>query len=313
MGTMTMGEQNTEAQAFELLDYCVARGVDWFDTAELYPVPPRAETANHTELLLGRWMRARGNRARVIITTKVAGAIPGVKRHFVTAGRFDPPLPLDDAPEPQLCREQILQACAASLRRLQTDYIDLYLIHWPSRYAPIFGSRRYRPEMERDAASFEEQVLAMGELIKVRQGAAGALLLLLLLCRWLDCCWCWCCCCAAAVLLLCCCCAAAVLLLCCCCAAAVLLLCCCCAAAVLPPLRCPQPALFCSTLRAPAASLLPQPQKQTANKTGGQDPPLGALQRDGVRRDDVLRDRQAPRRAAARRDPERRVPGAAHL
>lgn len=161
-----MGEQSDEAASFALLDECVRLGVNWFDTAELYPVPPREETTNRTEQILGRWMEARGNRKDVLITTKVAGVMPGLKRSFVTAGRSDPPLPLDEAPEPQLCKEQILQACGASLRRMRTDYIDLYLIHWPARYAPVFGSRRYRPEMERDAASFEEQVEAMGQLIK---------------------------------------------------------------------------------------------------------------------------------------------------
>jgi aryl-alcohol dehydrogenase-like predicted oxidoreductase len=137
------------------------------DTAELYPVPSRAETMNSTELILGRWMAARGNRDKVTIATKVAGVMPGLDRAHVVAGRFDPPKPaVPGGPQPQLNAEQIRQACEASLRRLQTDRIDLFYIHWPARYCPVFGRRRYCPDQERDASSFDEQVAVMGELIK---------------------------------------------------------------------------------------------------------------------------------------------------
>ncbi|GBF87712.1 hypothetical protein Rsub_00423 [Raphidocelis subcapitata] len=164
LGTMTMGEQNDEAESFAILDEAMRLGVNFFDTAELYPVPPREETSTTTEQILGRWMAARRNREQVIITTKVAGVIPGLDRSFINANRHDPPL--KNAPQPSLSGSEIRQACEASLRRLKTSYIDLYLIHWPARYAPIFGKRRYRPEEERGASAIEEQVEAMGQLIR---------------------------------------------------------------------------------------------------------------------------------------------------
>ncbi|KAI8469206.1 MAG: aldo/keto reductase [Monoraphidium minutum] len=164
LGTMTFGEQNTEEESFAIMDYALSRGVNFFDTAELYPVPPRQETNTDSERIIGNWMKARGNRDQVIITTKVASAFPGLDRSFIVANRSEPPAA--DAPQPALTRAQIRQACEASLRRLQTSYIDVYLIHWPARYAACFGKRRYRPEMEWESPPIDEQVAAMGELIK---------------------------------------------------------------------------------------------------------------------------------------------------
>lgn len=168
LGTMTFGEQNTEAESFEILDYCLSRGVNWIDTAELYPVPPSKENNARTEAIIGRWIAARGNRSQLLIATKVASSMPGMDRSYIPANRSDPPAP--EGPQPALTREQIFAACEGSLRRLQTDYIDLYQIHWPSRYAPLFGGRQYLPEREAlyaDAVvSFEEQVQAVGDLIK---------------------------------------------------------------------------------------------------------------------------------------------------
>uniref|UniRef100_A0A383W131 NADP-dependent oxidoreductase domain-containing protein n=1 Tax=Tetradesmus obliquus TaxID=3088 RepID=A0A383W131_TETOB len=166
MGTMTFGEQSSEEESFAIMDYALSQGVNFLDTAELYPVPPTKENNARTERIIGNWMQARGNRSQVIIATKVAGAMPGMDRSYIVANRADPPLDFETAPQPNLTREQILTACDASLRRLQTTYIDLYQIHWPARYAPLFGGRQYHPDRERDAPSIEEQVAAMGELIQ---------------------------------------------------------------------------------------------------------------------------------------------------
>ncbi|KAF6257801.1 aldo/keto reductase [Scenedesmus sp. NREL 46B-D3] len=166
MGTMTFGEQNSEEESFAIMDYALSQGVNFLDTAELYPVPPTKENNARTERIIGNWLKARGNRSQLIIATKVAGAMPGMDRSYIVANRADPPLDYGTAPQPNLTREQILTACDSSLRRLQTDYIDLYQIHWPARYVPIFGGRQYHPDRERDAPSIEEQVAAMGELIK---------------------------------------------------------------------------------------------------------------------------------------------------
>ncbi|GAB4816568.1 hypothetical protein N2152v2_003614 [Parachlorella kessleri] len=162
---MTWGEQNTEAEAVEQLDYALSQGVNFIDTAELYPVPPRPETCGTTEEIIGRWMKARGNRDRVVLATKVMGG-GGDTRTFVPANRSVPPNPA--APPPRLDAEQIRAAVEASLRRLQTPYIDLIQLHWPQRYAPVFGRNQYLLEKAagQDAGSFDEQVQAVGELIK---------------------------------------------------------------------------------------------------------------------------------------------------
>eukprot|EP00775_Hariotina_reticulata_P014612 gene14612-14744_t len=129
LGTMTFGEQNSEEESFEIMDYALSRGVNFLDTAELYPVPPSRENNARTEIIIGNWMKARGNRDQVVLATKVASAMPGMDRSFITANRFDPPKDEATTPQPNLSREQILDACDASLRRLQTNYIDLYQLH----------------------------------------------------------------------------------------------------------------------------------------------------------------------------------------
>lgn len=115
LGTMTWGEQNTEAEAHEQLDYALDQGVNLIDAAEMYPVPPREETQGLTETYIGNWLAKRGNRDRVVLASKVAG--PGMI-DYLRGG-------------PQLNREHIEQALNDSLRRLQTDYLDLYQVHWP--------------------------------------------------------------------------------------------------------------------------------------------------------------------------------------
>ncbi|WP_029919253.1 NADP(H)-dependent aldo-keto reductase [Nevskia soli] len=152
LGTMTWGEQNTEAEAHEQLDYAVAQGINFIDAAEMYPVPPKAETQGRTEQYLGTWLKARGNRDKLIIATKVIG--PG-EFPWLRGG-------------PRLDRASVLAACDTSLQRLQTDYIDLYQVHWPARSTNYFGQLNYRATNDRAATPIEETLGALGEL--VRQG-----------------------------------------------------------------------------------------------------------------------------------------------
>ena len=162
LGTMTFGEQNTEEEAFEQLDYFMSVGGNFVDTAEIYPVPPRKETCGKTEEIIGRWMKSRGNRNQVFLATKVMGG-GGDGRNFVVGNRS---VPRDqNPPAARLSRDQIHQAVNASLRRLQTDYIDLIQLHWPDRKMPKWGRNQYQIEEEDEAISFAEQVTAVHELI----------------------------------------------------------------------------------------------------------------------------------------------------
>ncbi|CAI7774268.1 unnamed protein product [Closterium sp. NIES-54] len=159
-GLMTFGQQNTEAEGHALLDYAVSRGVNFVDVAEVYPVPMRSETAGRTEEILGTWLKNK-DRSSIIVATKVAGYNPA----SYTPGNREQPRS-NELADCRLDRESIRKACAASLRRLQTDYIDLYQIHWPDRYVPKFGVTQYKPEKEYPSIPIEETVAAMGELIK---------------------------------------------------------------------------------------------------------------------------------------------------
>jgi aryl-alcohol dehydrogenase-like predicted oxidoreductase len=150
LGTMTWGEQNTEAEAHQQLDYAVAQGVNFIDAAEMYPVPPKAETQGRTEQYLGTWLKARGRRDDLVIATKVIG--PG-EFPWIRGG-------------PRLDRASVLAACDTSLQRLQTEYIDLYQVHWPARSTNFFGQLGYRPTYDRAATPVEETFEALGELVK---------------------------------------------------------------------------------------------------------------------------------------------------
>ncbi|MET3066216.1 NADP(H)-dependent aldo-keto reductase [Atlantibacter hermannii] len=129
LGTMTFGEQNSEADAWEQLDYAVSQGINLIDVAEMYPVPPRPETQGLTETYVGNWLSKRGMRDKIVLATKVSG-----------------PSRASDAgirPDQALDRKNIRSALDASLKRLQTDYIDLYQVHWPQRATNCFGKLGY--------------------------------------------------------------------------------------------------------------------------------------------------------------------------
>jgi aryl-alcohol dehydrogenase-like predicted oxidoreductase len=150
LGTMTWGEQNSEAEAHAQLDYAIDQGINFIDTAEMYPVPPNAKTQGRTEKFLGTWLTKQA-RASLIIATKVAG--PG-RRDWIRAGRTD------------ITQDVIAEAVDTSLARLQTDYIDLYQIHWPQRNVPMFGGTEFDPSKEKAGPPVAEQVLGMAAMIK---------------------------------------------------------------------------------------------------------------------------------------------------
>ncbi len=154
LGTMTFGAQVDEAAAHAILDRSLARGVNFLDTAEMYSVPARAETFGATERIIGNWFgKNPGVRGRLVLATKVAG--PSRDMPWVREGGG-------------MTARDILASCDASLKRLQTDVIDLYQIHWPERHVPAFGAMYYDPAKERTATSIHEQLEAFGRL--VRQG-----------------------------------------------------------------------------------------------------------------------------------------------
>ena len=152
LGTMTFGEQNTEKEGFDQLDMAVDRGVNFLDTAEMYPVPPRAETMGRTEEIIGNWLARRKRRDDVVIATKVAG--PG--RDW---------LPYIRGGNNRLDRDNIRHAVTESLRRLQTDVIDLYQLHWPDRETNFFGKLGYIHPDHDDSTPLLETLQALAELV----------------------------------------------------------------------------------------------------------------------------------------------------
>jgi aryl-alcohol dehydrogenase-like predicted oxidoreductase len=151
LGTMTWGEQNSEAEAHQQLDYAVSRGINFIDVAEMYPVPPRAETQGRSEAFLGSWLKNKA-RDKLVVATKITAQGRGFG--WVRGG----PGPIG--------RKTIQEALEGSLKRLQTDYVDLYQIHWPDRYLPLFGNTFYDPAQERAMAPIEEQLEAFAGFIK---------------------------------------------------------------------------------------------------------------------------------------------------
>ena len=141
LGTMTWGNQNTPAEGFEQMDYALDAGVNFFDTAELYPVPATADTYADTERIMGDWFASRKNRDKVVLATKIAG--PGAYTAHIRTTGFTP--------------DSIGEALEGSLKRLQTDYIDLYQLHWPERNTNFFGKRDYFPDhKEKWQENFQE-------------------------------------------------------------------------------------------------------------------------------------------------------------
>ncbi|MEI9891693.1 MAG: NADP(H)-dependent aldo-keto reductase [Caulobacteraceae bacterium] len=153
LGTMTFGEQNTEAEAHAQLDHAVSAGINFIDTAEMYPVPPRAETKGRTESYIGSWLKARGGRDALVIATKVAGPSRHGTSH-IRPGKV------------RLDRANIEAAIDASLQRLGTDYVDLYQLHWPDRNTVTFGQRTYEHVLEPDEVPIEETLSVLGDVVK---------------------------------------------------------------------------------------------------------------------------------------------------
>ena len=155
LGTMTWGRQNTEAEGHAQLDYAVAHGVNFIDTAEMYPVPPEAETYGATERIIDTWLHHRGRRDDVILATKAAGP----SRRLVQSRHIRGGNPHHD-------RANLIQAVDDSLKRLQTDYIDLYQLHWPDRSTNHFGQLGYTHVEDSDAVPIEETLRALEELLQ---------------------------------------------------------------------------------------------------------------------------------------------------
>ena len=143
LGTMTWGEQNTEQEGFEQMDFALDHGVNFWDTAELYSIPPRAETFGYTEKIIGNWLEKTKKRSSVILATKVAGPA----RDYLRNG------------ENSFVGKNLDQAINGSLKRLKTDYIDLYQLHWPERNVNMFGRLGYKHDDNEDEWNKIEDVL----------------------------------------------------------------------------------------------------------------------------------------------------------
>jgi aryl-alcohol dehydrogenase-like predicted oxidoreductase len=156
LGTMTFGQQNTESEGHEQLDYALDQGVNFIDTAEIYSIPPKPDTAGSTERVIGAWLNSRKNRDRVIVATKVSG-------------RGDADWLRKGGEKPRLDRKNIFEAVDGSLARLQTDYIDLYQLHWPDRSLPLFGAGGtvFRPPTAREEVPIEETLDALNDVVKL--------------------------------------------------------------------------------------------------------------------------------------------------
>jgi aryl-alcohol dehydrogenase-like predicted oxidoreductase len=150
LGTMTFGEQTGEADAHSQLDYALAVGVNFIDTAEMYAVPPRAGTFGASESIVGRWLK-RQRREQIVVATKVAG--PARNLDWIRGG------------PPAMDRTNIRAAIDGSLQRLQSDYVDLYQLHWPERNQPMFGQWQFDPAKDRECTPIREQLEALAELV----------------------------------------------------------------------------------------------------------------------------------------------------
>ncbi|EKO3561534.1 NADP(H)-dependent aldo-keto reductase [Vibrio fluvialis] len=151
LGTMTFGEQNTQAEAFSQLDYALERGINFIDTAEMYPVPPKTETQGKTEEFIGNWLEKSGKREKVVLATKVAGPrnVPYIRENMA------------------LDHRHIHQAIDDSLSRLKTDYIDLYQLHWPQRQTNTFGQLNYPYPDQQEEVTLIETLEALSDLVRM--------------------------------------------------------------------------------------------------------------------------------------------------
>lgn len=155
LGTMTFGEQNTQAEAFEQLDYALERGLNFWDTAEMYPVPPKPETQGSTETIIGNWIAARGGRDKLILASKIAG--PSQGGSHIRDGQT------------KFIASEIESALDHSLQRLQTDYLDLYQLHWPQRPTNFFGKLGYgnaEANSTQTITNLEETLVALSHEVK---------------------------------------------------------------------------------------------------------------------------------------------------
>ncbi|MFK5972812.1 MAG: NADP(H)-dependent aldo-keto reductase [Flavobacteriaceae bacterium] len=153
LGTMTWGKQNTEAEGHEQMTYALDQGVNFFDTAELYPIPPHSDDYADTERIIGAWFKKNGNRDQLILASKIAGNNE-FSKHIRTTG---------------FTKESIIEAVEGSLNRLQTDYIDLYQLHWPDRNTNFFGKRGYQHDI---TDHWEDNIHQVLETLRdlIRQG-----------------------------------------------------------------------------------------------------------------------------------------------
>lgn len=152
LGTMTWGEQNTEADGHEQMDYALTQGINFFDTAEMYSVPGRVETQGSTERIIGTWLKKTGKRKDIILATKVTGPSVPMKHISNNLG---------------FSRPRILEAIEGSFKRLQTDYVDLYQMHWPERKTNYFGQLGYNHQEDDEwQDNFEEAISTMNDLVK---------------------------------------------------------------------------------------------------------------------------------------------------
>jgi aryl-alcohol dehydrogenase-like predicted oxidoreductase len=155
LGTMTWGQQNTEAEAHAQLDFALERGINLVDTAEMYPVPPRPETQGRTEAYIGTWLAKGGKRDRIVLATKAAGPASDPKRPSHLRGgkvHFD--------------RPNLVQALEDSLKRLRTDHVDLYQLHWPDRPVNCFGLTSYPWKDDGSGTPIEETLAVLADLVK---------------------------------------------------------------------------------------------------------------------------------------------------